>query len=36
MMGETMSNVRSLVSRAKSKLRKSIEKYLKNEEFSYR
>ena len=36
MMGETMSNVRSLVSRAKSKLRQSIEKYLKNEEFSYR
>ena len=36
MMGETLSNVRSLVSRAKSKLRESIEKYLKNVEFSYR
>ena len=35
MMGETQTNVRSLVSRAKSKLRQSIEKYLKNEEYSY-
>ena len=34
MMGETQTNVRSLISRAKSKLRHSIEKYLKHEEFT--
>lgn len=36
MMGETQTNVRSLISRAKNKLRQQIEKYLKNEEYSYR
>lgn len=34
-MQETVSNVRSLISRAKKMLRKSIQKYLKNEEFHY-
>lgn len=33
MMGETPNNVRSLVFRAKAKLRRRIEKYLKTEEF---
>jgi RNA polymerase sigma-70 factor (ECF subfamily) len=32
MMGETQTNVRSLISRAKSKLRERIEKYWKKEE----
>ena len=32
LMGETPTNVRSLISRAKSKLRQRIEKYWKNEE----
>ena len=36
MMGETQTNVRSLISRAKSKLREKIEKYLKHEAYSYR
>lgn len=35
MMNETNSNVRSLISRARTMLRKSIGKYLKNEQFSY-
>jgi RNA polymerase sigma-70 factor (ECF subfamily) len=35
MMQETLSNVRSLISRARAMLRKSIGKYLKNEEFHY-
>ncbi|MBQ3734436.1 MAG: RNA polymerase sigma factor [Bacteroidales bacterium] len=33
MMGETPNNVRSLIFRAKAKLRQRIEKYLKTEEF---
>ncbi len=36
MMEETQTNIRTLISRAKSKLRNSIEKYLKNEEYNYR
>jgi len=35
LMGETQTNVRSLVSRAKKKLREKIEKYLRNEEYRY-
>ena len=35
MMQETMSNVRSLLSRARKMLRQNIEKYLKNEEYHY-
>lgn len=36
MMGETQTNIRSLISRAKSKLRDRIENYLKKEEYIYR
>ena len=35
LMNETPTNVRSLVSRAKQKLRKKIEKYMRNEEYRY-
>lgn len=35
MMDETPTNVRSLISRAKKKLREKIEKYLRNEEYRY-
>ena len=35
MMNETHSNVRSLISRAKSMLRKKIQNYLNNEEFQF-
>lgn len=36
LMDETQTNIRSIISRAKSKLRDSIKHYLKNEEYSYR
>lgn len=35
MMQETMSNLRSLISRARKMLRQSIDKYLRNEEYHY-
>ena len=35
MMNESHSNVRSLISRAKSILRKKIQNYLNNEEFQF-
>ena len=35
LMDESQSNVRSLISRAKLKLRKKIEKYMRNEEYPY-
>lgn len=35
LMGETQTNVRSLISRAKKKLREKIEKYLRDEEYHY-